>query len=99
MIEVDIIQLIDVACSGTYGKIIAGPHHLSFDLDPCTDRSVFVFPLITADGVASKIIKSLIPRDSVPVLAVVKAISWISTNALSSSLQVWDANIYITINF
>ncbi|XP_031566588.1 centromere protein I-like [Actinia tenebrosa] len=73
LIEAQIIQLIDVACSGKY-----------------------------ADGVASKVVKSLIPRESVPVLAIVKTVSWISTNTLSSSLQAlllrWIIVIYKLID-
>ncbi|EDO43463.1 predicted protein [Nematostella vectensis] len=39
------------------------------------------------DAVSSKLVKSLIPKNRIPSLALVKAISWISTNKLSISLQ------------
>ncbi|KAK3736050.1 hypothetical protein QZH41_012226 [Actinostola sp. cb2023] len=39
------------------------------------------------ESVGSKIVKSVIPQDLVPSLAVLKAVSWICTNTLSSNFQ------------
>ena len=50
---------------------------------------LFKILIISAESVSARLVKSLIPKASVPVIAVVKAISRICTNKLSIHFQVF----------